>query len=317
MQIKMTGVEQGVVKSVNISSAKGTVKYPVEAITLFDKGVENDAHSGDWHRMVSLLGVESYEKFSAEAGRAFSYGDFAENITTQGMILYHAAPLDRLQFGEALLEITQIGKKCHGKGCAIFNEVGNCVMPKEGIFARVLRGGVVKAGDRFEYHPKIFKVRVITLSDRASRGLYDDLSGPEVEKHLSDFFARHGWKANLERILIPDDEILLAQWLAESQEQFFDMVFTTGGTGIGPRDISPDVAKRWIDKEIPGIMEHIRWKYGQEKPQALVSRSICGTMGQTLLFVLPGSVRAVKEYMMEISKSLKHLVFMFKGIDIH
>ncbi len=307
----------GIVRSVNISTAKGTVKEPVAEIRLFEKGVDGDAHSGSWHRMVSLLGMESYEKFSAEAGRPFKFGDFAENITTEGFLLYETAPFDRLLFGEAVLEITQIGKKCHGKGCAIFNEVGNCVMPKEGIFARVLKGGLVKAGDRFVYQPKVFKASVITLSDRASRGEYDDLSGPEVQRLVYEFFTVNGWKVDIKRVVIPDDASMLARQLEELRHQQYDLVFTTGGTGIGPRDISPDVAKQFIDKEIPGIMEFIRWKYGQDKTQALVSRSVCGVMDQTLLFVLPGSVRAVKEYMEEIAKSLKHLMFMLKGIDLH
>jgi molybdenum cofactor synthesis domain-containing protein len=313
----MTDEKRGFIRSVNISIAKGTVKQPVPEIRLFNKGVEGDAHSGTWHRMVSLLGVESYEKFTAEAGRSFKFGDFAENITTEGLLLYETAPFDRLLFDEAVLEITQIGKKCHGKGCAIFNEVGNCVMPKEGIFARVLKGGTIKAGDDFTYQPKIFKARVITLSDRASRGEYDDLSGPEVQRLLLEFFTNNGWKADIENVVIPDDESQLAIQLEEARQQQYDLIITTGGTGIGPRDISPDVAKQFIDKEIPGIMEHIRWKYGQEKPQALTSRSVCGTMDQSLLFVLPGSVRAVKEYMEEINKSLKHLMFMLKGIDLH
>ncbi|MBK9292508.1 MAG: molybdenum cofactor synthesis protein [Bacteroidetes bacterium] len=313
----MENKNAGLVVSVNISEAKGTVKRPVDLIRLNARGVEGDAHAGSWHRMVSLLGVESYEKFSAEAGRSFSFGDFAENITTGGLLLYQMAPLDRLIFDEAELEVTQIGKKCHGKGCAIFNEVGNCVMPKEGIFARVIREGLVRPGESFRYAPKVFRAMVITLSDRASRGEYDDLSGKEIVELLSGFLTSAGWKSDICREVIPDDADRLAQLLDEAKNQHIDLVFTTGGTGIGPRDISPDVARKFIDKEIPGIMEHIRWKYGQEKPQALSSRSICGTMDQTLVFVLPGSVRAVKEYMGEILRSLKHLIFMLKGIDIH
>jgi MOSC domain-containing protein YiiM len=140
--------------SVNISEVKGVIKKPVDSIILNDKGVEKDAHAGDWHRQVSLLGVESFEKFSKEAGRELQFGEFAENITTKGIILYNTKPGDLLKIGDIELEITQIGKKCHGKGCAIYVEVGNCVMPKEGIFAKVLKGGEVKAGDIVEYFPK-------------------------------------------------------------------------------------------------------------------------------------------------------------------
>jgi molybdopterin adenylyltransferase len=303
--------------SVNISKEKGTVKTPVPEIRLNKEGVEQDAHAGRWHRQVSLLGNESFEKFSKEAGRQIAFGEFAENITTEGLILYETAPFDRLKIGNTLLEITQIGKKCHGSSCAIFKEVGNCVMPKEGIFARVVQGGNIKAGDQVEYLPKVFKVMVITLSDRASRGEYDDLSGPEIIKQLEGFFAQYRWHHKIDRKLIADDADSLRFILRKAKEERYDMVFTTGGTGIGPRDITPEVARLMLTKEIPGIMESIRMKFGSEKPNALLSRGVAGLMDETLLYVLPGSVRAIKEYMGEIFNTLRHLLFMQKGIDIH
>ena len=135
------------VVSVNISAEKGTIKSPVPSIFIDEMGVSGDAHAGDWHRQVSLLAKESIEKWSNLADRKVKYGEFAENITTEGIILHKTMPGDRLIIGDAELEITQIGKKCHGTGCAIFNEVGNCVMPKEGIFAKVIKTGTIKAGD--------------------------------------------------------------------------------------------------------------------------------------------------------------------------
>ncbi|MCO5264140.1 MAG: MOSC domain-containing protein, partial [Lentimicrobium sp.] len=145
------------IKSVNISEKKGTIKVPVKHIALTLNGVEGDAHAGKWHRQVSLLGTESFRKFEKVAGRPLKYGEFAENITTEGIILYETHPLDRFTIGDAVLEVTQIGKKCHGDSCAIYREVGNCVMPKEGIFCRVLKPGTVKAGDEMTYHPKVFR----------------------------------------------------------------------------------------------------------------------------------------------------------------
>ncbi len=139
------------VVSVNISREKGTIKTPVPEIVLNDKGVAGDAHAGDWHRQVSLLAKESVEKWAAKAGRKVNWGEFAENITTEGITLYETNPGDKLIIGDTELEVTQIGKKCHGKGCAIFKEVGNCVMPAEGIFAKVIRYGKVKPGDIIEY----------------------------------------------------------------------------------------------------------------------------------------------------------------------
>ena len=94
-------------------------------------------------------------------------------------------------------------------------------------------------------------------------------------------------------------------------------MITTGGTGIGPKDFTPDVIRPMLDKEIPGLMDHIRLKYGAEKPNALISRSIAGVMGNTLVFALPGSVKAVNEYMEEILKSFWHMIYMLHGIDSH
>ena len=137
------------VVSVNISDTKGVVKKPVDEVVLREGvGVEGDAHSGPWHRQVSLLGMESIEIMRGQ-GLDVGPGDFAENITTQGLVLYELPVGTRLKVGPALLEVTQIGKKCH-TGCAIFQQVGKCIMPTQGIFARVLKGGVVRAGDKVE-----------------------------------------------------------------------------------------------------------------------------------------------------------------------
>jgi len=135
------------VVSVNISEKKGVIKKPVEKINITDSGIEYDAHAGDWHRQVSLLAKESIEKFEKNLGRKLAYGEFAENITTEGVVLHKMIPGDIIKIADVELEVTQIGKECHGAGCAIFSQVGKCVMPKEGIFAKVLKTGIIKPGD--------------------------------------------------------------------------------------------------------------------------------------------------------------------------
>jgi len=305
------------VLSVNISEKKGTIKVPVEFIDLNEQGVKNDAHAGYWHRQVSLLSAESVAKFSREAGREIKFGEFAENITTDGIVLHETHPLDRFEIGEVELEVTQIGKECHGDSCAIFREVGNCVMPKEGIFCRVIRPGRIKAGDEIVFKPRKYRFMVITLSDRASKGIYEDKSGPRLMTLMEEFFARQNWLNEVKYHIIPDNEYTLKTLLTEAVDEGYDFVFTTGGTGIGPRDITPEVVRAVIDKEIPGIMELIRMKYGAEKPNALLSRSVAGVADQTLVYALPGSVKAVNEYMAEISRTLKHSLFMLHGLDSH
>lgn len=131
--------------AVCISTAKGERKTPVPAVELRENhGIVGDAHAGDWHRQVSLLAQESIEKMQA-LGLDVDSGDFAENITTRGIDLPHLPVGSRLQIGPTLLEVTQIGKECHTR-CAIYYQAGDCVMPKEGIFAKVLTGGTVNPG---------------------------------------------------------------------------------------------------------------------------------------------------------------------------
>jgi MOSC domain-containing protein YiiM len=127
------------------SKSKGERKTPVAAVEMrVNHGIEGDAHAGEWHRQVSLLAVESIRKMQA-LGLSVGNGDFAENLTTEGIELFSLPIGTLLEIGETLLEVTQIGKVCHTR-CAIYYQAGDCVMPKEGIFVRVLRGGTVAAG---------------------------------------------------------------------------------------------------------------------------------------------------------------------------
>ena len=137
----------GRVMAVSISSRKGEKKHNIErAMLKKDHGIETDAHAGDWHRQVSLLAIESIEKIR-QAGIAVNPGDFAENLTTEGICLWELPVGRQLRIGVSVLaEVTQIGKECHDR-CAIFKQVGDCVMPREGIFVRVLEGGEVRPGD--------------------------------------------------------------------------------------------------------------------------------------------------------------------------
>ena len=158
---------------------------------------------------------------------------------------------------------------------------------------------------------------IITLSDRASKGEYQDLSGPAIADQLKVFFADKNYDIKIEKHLIPDNPDMLRDLLLRAKNESLNVVFTTGGTGIGPRDFTPDVAKGLFDKEIPGVMEMIRVKYGMVKPNALVSRSVAGTMGNTLVYTLPGSLRAVVEYCSEILPTIMHSIKMLAGIDDH
>jgi len=164
--------------------------------------------------------------------------------------------------------------------------------------------------------PGKYRVLVITLSDRAHKGEYEDLSGPRVKQRMEEFMKAEGWEFSIDMVLIPDDPGKLDE-LVKSASDDCDLIFTTGGTGIGPRDITVEVVRPLLSKEIPGIMEYIRVKYGTEKPNALLSRGIAGITGKSLIYTLPGSVKAVDEYMSEILRTVKHTLLMLHGIDSH
>jgi TatD DNase family protein len=138
----------GVVKAVCLSKERGTAKKDIGSGELIKRhGLKGDAHAGDWHRQISLLSLQKIEAFRAK-GAEIEFGDFGENLVVDG-IDFAILPLGtKFICGEALLELTQIGKECHNH-CEIYHRMGDCIMPREGVFARVLRGGTVKVGDAF------------------------------------------------------------------------------------------------------------------------------------------------------------------------
>ena len=146
----MTSDNTPTVKAVCVSEVKGTVKTPVHEIILEENyGIIGDAHAGEGHKQISLLADESALKLRSKIPN-LKAGAFAENILTSGICLYELPIGARLQIGKTVLEVTQIGKACHNDGCIIKQQTGDCVMPREGIFASVLKGGVIKPGERIE-----------------------------------------------------------------------------------------------------------------------------------------------------------------------
>jgi molybdopterin adenylyltransferase len=298
--------------AVNAASERGR-KAPVKELVLTQEGIAGDVHAGTV-RPVSMFDVAEANKFYQITGaNELEAGQFAENILFETKDCKDIRMFDRFVKNEVMLEVIQKGKPFHDQ----FREPGNYVMPRAGIFCRVINKGILRPGDEMDCIPKVFKAVVITLSDRASHGVYEDKSGPAVSAILEKFFQKLNWRLDIKNIIIPDTAAKLNNLLQASLDNATDIVITTGGTGIGPRDITPDVMKPFIKKEIPGIMEMIRWKYGIEKPAALISRAMAGVSNKTLMFALPGSVRAVNEYMTEITKHLEHLIYMIEAVDSH
>lgn len=304
------------IEAINISLEKGTVKTPVETAEINDLGIKTDAHAGPWHRQISLLAAEDVERFEASIDRKLNWGEFAENLTTRGIDLGKVAVFDRIKLGDVELEITQIGKACH-HGCDIFKQVGACIMPKQGLFARVVSGGPIHAGMSGTWTPRAMCIHVLTISDRAAHGVYSDRSGPAIAEQLQEHFASRRDHLKLTSAIIPDDPEQVKTALNACIDAGTDLVITSGGTGLGPRDFTPEVTADILDRILPGLMEQIRWKYGKDKPGAYLSRGYCGTCKKTFIINMPGSVRAVKEYTTELLVSWDHIRRMIHAIDHH
>jgi molybdenum cofactor synthesis domain-containing protein len=302
---------EGIVKAVCISEQKGTEKHPVDkAAFIVGFGIENDAHAGNWHRQVSLLSYDKVVAFNERGGNA-GIGAFGENLLVEG-IDFSSLPVGTIfTCGDVVLKMTQIGKECHSH-CQIYHRVGDCIMPREGVFAEVIHSGTIKAGDTmyvsFEENPKL-TAAVITLSDQGSKGLREDLSGPKVQEILKSY----GYDV-VEYLLLPDEQLLLEKELKRLADQRqVNLILTTGGTGFSKRDVTPEATLNVMTRNAPGISEAIRYESMKYTKRAMLSRGASVIRNQTLIVNLPGSVKAVTESMEIILDSMEHGIRILTG----
>lgn len=296
---------KGKVIAVCISEKKGIQKTEVPEVKLVpDWGIEGDAHAGKWHRQVSLLALEKIDEFKAR-GASVENGAFGENIIVEGFDLKGLPVGTRFRIGDALLELTQIGKECHTH-CTIYHQVGDCIMPREGVFTAVLEGGSVKAGDEVELieadPARPFTAAWITLSDKGAAGEREDKSGPLIGTMLTEA----GYNV-VESVLIPDEPAMLkAQLIRLADQRQVNVIITTGGTGFAPRDRTPEATEEACDRMAPGIAEALRAYSITKTPRGMLSRGVAGIRKQTLIINLPGSPKAVSECMEYLLTSLGH-----------
>ncbi|MCX5645162.1 MAG: molybdopterin-binding protein [Phycisphaerae bacterium] len=333
----------GRIRAISVSSQKGEPKHNVpEAELRADFGIVGDAHAGSGLRQVSLLAMESIEELRVK-GADISPGDFAENVTAEGLDLSALAVGDKLRIGDAaMLEVTQLGKRCHGR-CRIYEKLGDCIMPRQGVFARVVTGGRIRVGDAINANSsggiakasglddgssdstpshrqaalddatrenvKSTRVAILTVSDSCAQGTREDASGPAIREILR----AGGYEIGEERV-VPDDRDAIARELIRfSDEGGCDLVFTTGGTGLGPRDVTPEATLSVCDRLVPGLGELMRAEGLKKTRNAVLSRGIAGLRGRTLIVNLPGSPRAVRECLEVILDILPHAIEMMHG----
>ena len=295
------------------SPERGTVKTPVPSARLtVEWGVEHDAHGGNWHRQVSLLSAEKIEQFRRKVW--VEYGAFGENLVVEGFDFRSLPVTSRFAIGDAVLEMTQIGKECHND-CVIRQQTGDCIMPREGVFARVVKSGEIHVGDEVTLLPPQedppLRAAVITLSDKGSRGEREDKSGPLA----AELLAGAGYTVE-ETLLLPDEEAALkAQLIRLADGRQLNLILTTGGTGFSPRDITPEATMAVATRNAPGIAEAIRYHSLTITPRGMLSRGVSVLRGKTLIVNLPGSPKAVREDLEYLLPSLEHGVRIAAGLD--
>lgn len=302
----------GVLKGICISEKKGTKKREVSEVFLKENwGLEGDAHAGHWHRQVSLLSSEKIDAFR-EKGAKVVYGDFGENLIVDGFDFRSLPVGTRFRIGEAILEMSQIGKECHSH-CAIYQTMGDCIMPREGVFAVVKKAGCIRVGDSVEClgldPDRPLTAAVITLSDKGFRGEREDQSGPTIVEILKE----NGYEV-LETILLPDHQAEIEKELIRlSDQRQVNLIVTTGGTGFAPTDVTPEATMNVATRNAPGIAEAIRAGSMAITRRAMLSREASVIRNHTLIINLPGSPKAVKESLGLVIDQLDHGIRILAG----
>ena len=305
----------GKVIAVCTSERKGLQKSDVKSAHFTTEwGIDGDAHAGKWHRQISLLSADKIAAFN-EKGANVIPGAFGENLVVEGFDFRSLPVGTLLRCGDVLLEMTQIGKQCHSH-CEIYKKMGDCIMPREGVFARVIEPGTITVGDEMVIEKREghfpWQAAVITLSDKGAVGQRKDESGPAIAKRLTD----SGYEV-VEELIIPDDVRVLKQELMRLCDQRqLDLILTTGGTGCSPRDTTPEATLTVADRNVPGIAEAMRAASLKITPHAMISRAASVIRGKTLIINLPGSPKACMENMDVFMDTIPHAMGLLRN-EVH
>jgi len=306
----------GRVLNVCTAKRKGEQKRAVEsAAFVVNQGIEGDGHAGAKLRQVSMLDAADVVSVR-EVITELQPGDFGENLVIEGINLESLGLGSRLRLGERVeLRISQIGKACHTP-CHIHRRLGDCIMPRKGLFGVVLSAGSVKTGDSVELIERVGRevtqFAVITVSDRRSRGEEEDTAGPAVTEALEEALGAH--RAGYE--IVPDEVDSIHTALTQySDECPLDIVLTVGGTGFSPRDVTPEATRALLERPAPGLDEAMRVASLSKTPHAMLSRGNSGIRRRTLIINLPGSRRGAVENLRAVAPALRHAVEKLRGSD--
>jgi len=281
----MVGKVVAVCKSVH----KGEQKVNIGKAQLIQNfGMDGDAHAGPWDNHIRLLAQESIHK-AFKRGLKVGPGDFSEHITTRGIELTNLSVGTKLKIGEVVLEITQKGKVCPGR-CNIFNLIGDCIMPKEGVYAKVLEGGMVTVGSEIKIMLDA-KIGIIYAA-KASRD-----ENP-ISNILSVNLNRWGVKAS-QNIVKAKDRNSLKSSIEEMCEDGVDIILIVGGVGVSSEDFAPEVLIESIERELPGVANNVRENLLDEE-DLIIFRGRAGIKDRTIIVNLPDNKRVLGEDLFEL-----------------
>ena len=303
----------GKILAICTSPRRGTLKTPVPSAVLTPEwGIVGDAHGGSWHRQVSLLSAEKIEAFRQKLW--VDYGAFGENLVVEGFDLATLPVPSFFAIGDAVLEMTQIGKECHND-CVIKQQTGECIMAPGGRIARVLKGGEIHVGDEVAFCRR-WKIRRCALPSSPFPTRAAVVSGrTRAAPLIVEMLTAAGYQVE-ETMILPDEaKALKAQLIRLADGRQVNLILTTGGTGFAPRDITPEATYAVADRNAPGIAEAMRYHSLSITPRGMLSRAASVLRGKTLIVNLPGSPKAVKENLEYILPSLEHGVRIAAGLD--
>ncbi len=300
------------VKSLSLSPGRGNLKKSVDSASFRSGyGIVGDSHAGDWHRQISLLSEFDIQALDQTVTRS---GIFAENIVITNLDFSTIGVGTRLQLGDdVVLSITQAGKDLHPHANLV-RVSGDHIMARTGLYAHVEHGGEVHAGDHVKIIDLVprnkFQAVVLTISDRCSRGENVDTAGPAVENMLLESLNARIYHAEI----IPDVKALISKKLIHfCDDHAIDLLFTVGGTGPAPRDVTPEATRAVVERFTPGFDEAMRYASLEKTATAILSRGASGIRGTTFIVNLPGSERAAVENLEAIIQALPHGIRILRG----
>ena len=307
------GKAKGIVKAVCISEKKGIGKSDIgSGFFIENRGIENDVHAGNHHKQISLLSEDKIKHFNS-LGADVGFGDFGENLVVEGIDFGSLYVGTLLKCSDVVLEISQVGKECHHR-CQIYDKMGDCIMPREGVFACVLKQGTISVGDVMEVDEtglfeSTFRAAVLTISDKGAKNEREDESGVVITTLLKDA----GYKI-VDYKILPDEQDDIEKALRRyADRRQVDLILTTGGTGFSVRDVTPEATLAVAERNAPGIAEAIRAFSMQITGRAMLSRGASVIRGRTLIINLPGSPKAVRECLNFVLPQLSHGIDVLRG----